>query len=593
MRPSAPLRSLSLALAGLVTLAPACAEDAEAPPEVEIDENYGKPLFGVDDSVAAKADSFEGASGPPSSGLVAANAAWTVSRQWADKDDAAGLAWPARSGLTWDEKYARWIESLPKLEGGWSETFTLTTPWGKTLASPRLECAEVAIFLRFTFASWYNLPFYLTASSSAGTMYFGHFGVINKSGARVSGYPAFTRDYKDHTSAFAGKTNEQIVAAWPKDTNLRARKLSTRGDDDNSAILGPGAFTGAYLDEIFLNKRAAHLLMRVLVNFGSIHLASVQNTFNIKPSATREGDTLLERWQRSGIGHTVVVKDVTALGGDKLAIETIFGSMPRIQPTWYDTNLSKSYFTSEYTGGEGLNTDGHKYAALGGGIKRWRTPVVKSGRWYMVVPVADRAVFVDAADLVAIAARPAQFDAIMGELTPDEERDILLQRIDIARDALESRPASCSNRTRREEAFTELYELMAAEFDMSKEEVDRRYRILDDYVMPEMVYNKSKTCCWNSTTSAMYLIVMQMNHERVANEVEGQCQEPVPFYNDNGYKVFADYAASIGRGADWKAWTADESCPQATVATDTEAEHAWAPFCSVRDDVLENTDISE
>jgi len=585
--------TLTWSLLALITLAPACAEETDAPPEAEIDENYGKPMFGVDDSVAAKADSYDGASGPPSSGLVAADAAWSVTRQWADKDNAAGLAWPASSGLTWSQKYARWVESLPKLEAGWSTTFTLTTPWGKTLASPRLECAEVAIFLRFTFASWYNLPFYLTASGSAGTMYFGHFGVINKNGARVSGYPAFTRDYEDHTSSFAGKSNEHIIANWPKDTNLRARKLSTRGDDDNSAVLGAGAFTGAYLDEIFLNKRAAQLLMRVLVNFGSIHLASVQNTFNLKPAATREGDILLERWQKSGIGHTVVIKDVVDLGAGKISVDTVFGSMPRIQPIWYDTNLSKSYLTSEYTGGPGTNTDGQKYASLGGGIKRWRTPVAKSGRWYMVVPTEDRTVFVDAADLNAIAARPAQFDAIMGELSFEEERDILLQRIDIARTALESRPASCSNRTRREEAFNELYTLLADELGMTKAEVDRAYRILDDYVLPEMVYNQSKTCCWNSTTPAMYLIIMQMNQERVHNVAAAQCQEPIPFYNKNGYNTFATYAASIGRAADWKAWTADETCPQSTVASDTEAAHAWAPFCSVKDDVLENTDASE
>ncbi|MFO0747461.1 MAG: hypothetical protein U1F43_17620 [Myxococcota bacterium] len=577
--------------------APACGSDTngdEVPPEATLDETYGKPVFGVDDSAASKADSYDGAAGPKVAGLTAATAAWKVTHNWADKDNAAGIAWGANSGLTWDEKYAKWIESLPKLEEDGETTFTLTTPWGKTLPAPRLECAETAMFLRVTFASWYGLPFYMTAySSSVGSMYFGHFGIVATSGARISGYPSFANDYKDYTSQMAGKSNDYIVKNWPKDTNLRKRILAGNKDDDNSAILGAGAYTGAYLDEMFLNKRAAYLLIRILDNFGSVHLASQQNTFNLKPTAIREGDTLLERWQKNGIGHTIVVRDVVPLTAGKLSVEVMYGSMPRIQPEWFDANLSKPYFTSEYTGGEGTSYDGDKYAALGGGLKRWRTAIQKSGRWYNVVPTADRVSFVDGADLVAIAARPAQFEELLGSLSPEEQRDVNIQRIQMAREALQGKPASCSNRERREAAFDDLYELMSEQFGMSAEEVDRQYRVLDDYVFPEMVYNQSKTCCWNSTTADMYLIIMQLNQERVNNEVDGQCQEPIPFYNNGGYKVFADYAAQIGMGDKWKAWTEDEPCAQKTVAKDTEATHDWAPFCDIKDDVLSNTDASE
>jgi hypothetical protein len=563
---------------------------ADAEPDVEpgaaLDEDYGKPLYGVDDSGAAKADSFDGVAGPKVAGLSASTEVWKVTRRWYETDAAAGLAWPANSPLTWDQKFSAWVDALPALGDGYGKTFELTTPWGRTLASPRLECAETAMFLRATFASWYGLPFYMTAwNPQAGQMHFGHFGIVDSNGTRVSGFPRFANDYKDFTATMAGKTSAQILAAWPKDTNLRGRALTAQKDDDNSAVLGAGAYAGAYFDEIFLNKRVGHFMLRLLTYFGSMHIASTQNTFNLRPDAIRPGDPLVERWQKQGIGHVLVTKEVTRTQAGKLAVEAMFGSMPRIQPMWYDANLSKPYYTSAYTGGPGVNVDGDKYAALGGGLKRWRTPVSKNGRWYNIVPAADRASFIDGADLVAVAARPAQFETLMGELSADEQRDVLLQRIEVARTALRSRPASCSNRTRREEAFEELYTLMEDEFGMGAAEVDEAYRILDDYVLPELEYNQSKTCCWNSTTPDMYLVVMQLNEARVS---VAQCVEPVVFKNDNGYKVFADYAASIGMASAWKAWSEDEPCAQRNVLTDTETEHLQAPFCSVRDAVLGN-----
>jgi len=578
--------SLSL-IAG--SMASGCASDApESEPTAAIDEDYGKPLYGVDDSAASKADSFDGAAGPKEAGLSSTSEVWKATKRWYQTDAAAGLAWPAGSTLTWDEKYSAWITSLEKIDGkDGHDTYRLTTPWGKSLESPRLECAEMAMFLRVTFASWYGLPFYMTAynASMGGSMYFGHFGIVNSAGTRISGFPKFGTDYKDYTASLATKTNAQIVAAWPKDANLRTKSLASNRDDDNSAVLGAGAYTGAYFDEIFLNKRTAHFLTRMLTYFGSIHLASTQNTFNIRPETIRAGDTLLERWQRSGIGHTIVVARVDHLAEGKLSIETFFGSMPRIQGYWYDTNLSKGYFTSELTGGEGSNYEGDKYASLGGGLKRWRTPVSKSGKWYNIVPQADRTAFVDGADLAAIGKRPGQFQELMGTLAPNEAREVMLQRIDVARSALRLKPASCSNRERREAAFDDLYELSAEEFGMSETEVDETYRTLEDYVLAELEYAQSKTCCWNSTNSDMYLVVMQLNEERVS---DSQCIEPLVFKNDNGYKVFADYAASMGLGSRWVAWSEDEPCAQRAVARDIETDHAWAPFCSVRDEVLGN-----
>src|SRR5690349_14779610 len=91
---------------------------------------------------------------------------WTARNKWEDTTTpaaaAAGIAWPANSGLTWDQKYSKWVESLafiPALDG-FSTTIQLTTPWGKTLPSPSLECAEMSLFLRITFSAWYELPLF-------------------------------------------------------------------------------------------------------------------------------------------------------------------------------------------------------------------------------------------------------------------------------------------------------------------------------------------------------------------------------------------------------------------------------------------------
>ncbi len=565
----------------------ACDSAAPAGDDIPIDDEYGKPLLEVDPGAAGKADTFDGDDGPKVSGISSSTEVWPVTRRWYETDAAAGIAWPADSDLTWDEKYSAWIESMPRLESGYYTTFTMRTPWGKELPSPALECAETAIFLRATFAAWYELPFFMSAGSRSSRVYYGHFGIVDANGTRLSGYPSFKTAYADHTALAASRSQEELLASWPTDDALRRKFLTSRKDDAN-AFLGDEAYAGAYFDEIYLNKRVGHFMLRLLTNFGSMHLAGATNTFNLKPTATRAGDVLLERWQRNGIGHTLVVKHTARLNEAKMEIEAMYGSMPRIQPRWYDTDRSKSYFISELTGGEGENYDGDEYAVLGGGIKRWRTPVSKSGRWYNIVPVRDREQYVDSADKAAIAARPGQFKDLMGSLTPDEERTVVLARIEEARTNIAAHPASCSIRQRREEAFTELYALESDSFGNDPEMTDRTYRTLDDYVFAELEYQISKTCCWNSSTAAMYQIVMAFNEQRVMDFSEGSCNEPVVFKAvDGGYDVFAEYAAAIGQGDAWVRWSEDEPCSQRDVVADTEVEHAWTPFCDVRDDLLD------
>ncbi len=527
--------------------------------------------------------------GPKTSGLSSQSEVWTVSRSWHQVTNEPGMAWSSNSGLTWDEKYAAWVDLMGPVTGDDGHmTVELITPWGKKLPSPRLECAELAMFLRTAFASWYELPFFMSAySSTSGTIFSGHFGVVDANGTRVTNTPRYGTQYTDHTASFAGRTNAYIVANWPSDGTLATKYLTSQKDDYNT-FLGPDKYAGAYFDEVFLNKRVGHFLVRLLTWHGSMHLASVNNMWNLKPGAIRPGDVLLHRWQSQGIGHAMVIKEVEELGLGQLDAQFVFGSMPRIQPRWYSANLSKSYFTSDYAGSGALDSSGTAYSRLGGGVKRWRTPVVSNGYWTAIVPVVDRTEWIASNDYPAIEARPATFQQILGNLTPTEQRDVILDRIEIARANLRLRPASCANRQRREEAFDDLYALMSSQWGWSKEQVDRQYRVLDDYVLAELVYNQSKTCCWNSTTGAMYDIVMDYATEQAEDAEDADtCAEPVVFRARNGgYDPFRAYAHSTGRGAQWVEWSADEACPQSGVSNDTEESPVWSDFCDVVDSVM-------
>ncbi|MCA9620926.1 MAG: PPC domain-containing protein, partial [Myxococcales bacterium] len=479
--------------------------------------------------------------------------------------------------LNWDEKYAAWVESMDIQagDGTWYETFTLTTPWGKTLPAPKLECAELAIFLRITFAAWYNLPFYLTAVDGQGTrVYFGHFGARTLN-ARYKNTPKFGYAYKDYSDWSAEKIAAQ---GWPKDEKLRT--LGLYGGGDEMDFVFEGAKAGGYFDEIHLNKRAGHFLRLTLAYFGSMHLAGSRNTFNIKPEALREGDVLVHRWQRQGIGHTLVVKQVDELDAGQLEAQVVSGSMPRRQPKLESPTSTKSRFTDEHGGGHGETSDGEAYAALGGGLKRFRVTKNVGGNWMNTWMAADEASWISDTDIAALSERPTTFDRILGEASPEMKRDALLEMIDDARNHLRQYPASCSARIKREDAFAKLYPLMAAEFSLSEAEVDAAYRIFEDYVFAKLEYTESKTCCWNSTTAAMFQIVMDYN----LSLQETQCSEPEVFKcSGGGYEVFAAYAEATDRGHLWKAWSEDESCPQRDVQDDTIVESTSTEWCDIAD----------
>ena len=499
---------------------------------------------------------------------------WTARNKWEDRTTpaarAAGLAWTTDSNLSWDEKSAAWTESLAWIPAvdGYSMTVDVTTPWGKTLPSPYLECAEMAMFLRITFAAWYELPLQFEAVSAGQRVYFGHFGVRTAAG-RFAQSPEFAIAYRDHTPS-------NWAAQWPRDATLRTRKL--HGGVDDQLQLGAGKVFGAYVDELHVNKRAAYFTVLTLNYLSSANLADTANTYNLVPDAIRAGDVLLERWQRNGIGHTLVVHDVRQLAEASLDVTMISGSMPRRQAVRESGQSSKGYFTSIYAGGPGMTETGEPYAKLGGGLKRFRVTKNVGGYWTNTWMTGDEAHWINSTDYPRIAARIARFENLLGQVSPQQQQVELLSVISDARHHLGQYPASCTARERREHAFRELYDLGERELGLTKAEIDAEHRELEDYVLAELVYTKSKTCCWNSSTSAMYELALA----KATAEQSGPCVTPTVFRaRSDGYRVWSDFAQSLGRGSEWRAWSEDEGCPQRNVAQDTEATSSATPWCEL------------
>jgi hypothetical protein len=574
----ATTRQSLLPAAAAALLATACGPDTFETP----DEIYGMdgpmspvPLTGKEDSVNRV--------GLPVSVDQTDTRVWEVRNQWEDTETpaarAAGIAWGEDSGLTWDEKYQRWVESLERIEGerGFYDTFVLTTPWGVERPSPALECAELSMFLRITFAAWYELPlFFESVDQHRNRVFFGHFGIRTANG-RYQNTPRFAVHYRDHSDL----SPAEYEASWPSDSTLRQRRLW--GGSDEQSMIGEGEVFGAYLDDIHLNKRAGYFTALTINYLGSVNLADSANAYNIVPEAVRAGDVLIHRWQRRGIGHTLVVKEVLPIGEGNLDATVLSGSMPRRQGKWESGVASKRYFTNDHGGGVGENNDGDRYVTLGGGVKRYRVAKNINGRWTNTFMRADEASWVNSRDFDRLAERPGRFDQILGEVPPEQMRDALVDLIDDARHHLSNYPASCAARTRRESAFEELYDLAAREFDMSRAEVDERYRILEDYVFAELEYNQSKTCCWNSTSTDMYEIIMERAERELEDaDAQGLCIAPTVFkHRDDGYESWRSFAAELGRANEWVAWSADESCPWAANVTEDTVKAIAPDFCEL------------
>lgn len=585
------LKHLLLLVMSLAAFGCGESQDSVAPEEGLLnigaeDPDLGKSVFSPGEDVGSgKADSLVGRKGLSTRYDDSDTAVWAVRNQWSDTDTPearqAGMAWEADSGLTWDEKYSAWIRAMRKIDSEeYFETYEMLTPYGKTVPAPAVECAETSLFLRATFASWYGLPFFVEAADREGRIFLGHFGFRREDGSKYNNSADFKRVYRDYSD----RADSWQTEGWPSDSRLKGRRLGG-SQDDFQPFLFEGARAGAYFDEIYLNKRVGYFMVYLLSYFGSVNLASNTNLFHLKPEAVREGDSLVKRYRRTGIGHVYVVKHVDALNG-AYEVALISGSMPRRQGKWESPAASKSAFTAQAAGGDGENSDGDRYAALGGGLRRWRTPVAIEGRWTNVVPDADADSWINARDLDGVANRQNIFDEILREVPTSEKRAVILQKIEDARNHLRRYPASCAARERREDAFEELYELEDGE-GLTRAEVDADYRNLEDFVFGKLVYEDSKTCCWNSTTAAMYEIVMQKAMEDVEDHSAGQCKTPLVFKaRDGDYDVFKTYAEQIGRGDEWVAWSEDEPCAQRDTDEDVEAPLAGASWCEVGHSVL-------
>jgi hypothetical protein len=187
----------------------------------------------------------------------------------------------------------------------------------------------------------------------------------------------------------------------------------------------------------------------------------------------------------------------------------------------------------------------------------------------------DEALWINDQGEPGISSRPQEFQSLLGEVSPEEKRDALLRIIADARTHLRDYPASCAARDRREGSFAELYDL-SSRLGLSRDDIDRQYRALEDYVFAPLTYNEARTCCWDSTTSAMGQIVL----DYAAQEQSGMCVTPTVFRSEStGYDRWQAYAASTGRAAAWKDWSEDEPCAQRGVAQDVLAAFDAGPYC--------------
>ncbi|MBA2663888.1 MAG: proprotein convertase P-domain-containing protein [Bradymonadaceae bacterium] len=583
---------LLLALTLLLPLTGCVGDDANSGDEYGLilgDDEGGKAVLSPTDwsDPAGKSDALRGRAGLPVSVDSTDTAVWEIKNAWADKDTAAaraaGMAWPANSGLTWEDKYKLWVESMPKISReSYGQTFMLKTPFGFELPAPALECAEVAMFLRITFASWFNLPFFMEGFDGSGNrLYFGHFGVRTAQG-NFGNMPRFRASYRDESAKAADFQAGRI--SWPSDATLAKRKIPG-SHDDAQPMIGPTANAGAYFDRIFLNKRVGYFLLLQLTYMGSINLADPVNTYHLKPDTILAGDMLLQRWQRTGIGHALVIMRARRLGTfdldgvqtAQLEAEVASGSMPRRQPVWESAAASKRSFTAASSGGDAN-------AAFNGGAKRWRAATNINGSWTNVVQAQYTDHWVNSTSLTQIGQRPALYERILTQLSPAQKIGALVEVITARRAHLQSYPSSCSARINRELSFKDLY-AVGLEQGKSRVQIDTEHRKLEDYVFAELDYPSSKTCCWNSSTAAMYQLAMDYNRQLLADASGDQCNDIVVFKaradGADGFKLFRDYARSVGKENLWVTWRADETCPQSTTTQDTEAQHNWSPYCSI------------
>lgn len=556
----------------------------------------------------------------------AATEVWSVKHKWTDR---------APSGKTYEEDYVEWVSGLRRTNGfRYGQTLMFATPAGasyqKELGAPTLECADTALFARAMYSALNHLPFYVKSDD----LYAGHFGFIKKDGS-AHPWGANFKNYKDYESTWhAGD-------AWPTDSRLRGMHVeSYKSGDETFVESSPGTKggDGAWFDEFFLNKRVGYFLLKLVDMFGSINLAEEKNLFHIKPEATRPGDALLHRHGKyAAIGHTLFVYQSRTVRPGRMEIEVVSGSMPARQASWEPHYQSRGYFLSHHAGGEEFvqeckpeysldyedktkckkeigtttrasgaecpsgyvkhswdetkcvkysivpseNTDLRK---MGGGIRRFRTPVLQNGRWMNIVPASASSVYIPDTNLQAIGDRVKQFEELLSLGTPEERKTAAVATIESYREYIRNAPSTCSKRTAREDAFQELYRAYSdlGEYDHAK--IDKDHRTLEDYVFSELDYDLSKTCCWNSTKREHYDTIMKWAQAEMKKaQNNNTCAAPPVFKAQgpgDGYEGVRAFAKANNLPFP-AAWTEDETCKAKAVAEDTITSRGNEPkYCS-------------
>jgi hypothetical protein len=531
---------------------------------------------------------------------------WKVTRAWSDINPA--------TGQDFEKDYSDWIASLQKTKSfRYGETITIKTPAGapyeRELDAPTLECADTALFLRVAYASIMSLPFYV----KSGDLFAGHFGMIKSSGQPHGTYGTTYRKYANNADWRDGQP-------WPSDRVLRGRHAQSYSSGDETfveEVPGKKGGAGAWFDEFFVNKRVGYFLVNLIDLFGSVNLAQEGNMFHIVPEATSPGDALLHRHGKyAPIGHTLFVYQSRTVRPGRMSIEIVSGSMPARQPSWEPDYQSRSYFLSAHGGGPetveeckpGYNLDWEnrdqctkqigtmdkasdascappwqkldwddtkcvKYSVIpaektdlrkmGGGIRRFRTPVFRNGRWSNIVPMNARDIYIPDTDLERVGARVAKFAELLDLGTPEERKSAAIATIESARDYIRSAPSTCSKRSAREEAFQDLYRAYneTGEYDTTK--IDSQHRTVEDYVFAELDYDTSRTCCWNSTKREHYDTIMQWAQAEMQKADDAQtCKAPPVFKatgSGDGYTAVRAFARANNLPFP-DAWSEDEPC---------------------------------
>ena len=115
----------------------------------------------------------------------------------------------------------------------------------------------------------------------------------------------------------------------------------------------------------------------------------------------------------------LVMEQEDSVGG-RMTVEVASGSYVAAPAEMGERSLKQIPIYSQECGGAGISDDGYAYAALGGGIKRWRHPKAIGGQYYNVVSDKDRDVFIESSNHVAIAERVTIYEEILGELPPSK-----------------------------------------------------------------------------------------------------------------------------------------------------------------------------